>query len=288
MTRWRADLLLLFTALVWGAAFVGQATAMEHMGPLSFTGLRFLLAMLAVLPFAVLESKREAPLMRAHIVPMIILGVVFFLAGAIQQVGLTVTSVTNAGFLTALYVVLVPAVAFIALRAKLPFIVWPAAGLSLSGTWALGGGLDGLNWGDGIMLISALFWAIQMLLIGALATRSGRPVTMAAIQFGVTAILGLVAGFIFETPSLIGAVAAWKELAFTGFISGGLAFTLQMVAQRYTPPSDAAIIMSGEALFAALFGALLLGERLAPLGWLGCGLILIAVIMVQLAPIWRR
>ena len=288
MTRLRADFLLLFTALVWGAAFVGQATAMTHMGPLFFTGLRFFLAMLAVLPFAYLESRREAPLLKSHLGPMVVLGIVFFLAGAIQQVGLTVTSVTNAGFLTALYVVLVPAVAFIALKAKLPRIVWPAAALSLSGTWALGGGLQGLNWGDGIMLISALFWAIQMLLIGSLAVRSGRPVTMAAIQFGVTALLGLLVGFLFETPSLTGALAAWKELAFTGFISGGLAFTLQMVAQRYTPPSDAAIIMSGEALFAALFGALLLGERLAPLGWLGCAFILIAVIMVQLAPIWRR
>ncbi|MEQ9520283.1 MAG: DMT family transporter [Parvibaculum sp.] len=288
MTRWRADLLLLLTALIWGAAFVGQATAMAHMGPFYFTGLRFLLATLVVLPFAFLESKREAPLLKAHIGPMIVLGIVFFTASITQQFGLTVTSVTNAGFLTALYVVLVPAVAFIALRAKLPFIIWPAAALSLSGTWALGGGLDGLNWGDGIMLISAHFWAIQMLLIGALATRSGRPVTMAAIQFGVAAILGLAAAALFENINLAAAFIAWKELIYTGILSGGLAFTLQMVAQRYTPPSDAAIIMSGEALFAALFGALLLGERLPPLGWLGCALILTAVIIVQLAPIWRR
>lgn len=288
MSRWHADLLLLFTALIWGAAFVGQATAMAHMGPFFFIGLRFLLATLVVLPFAYLESKREAPISRTHVGPMVALGVVFFLAGALQQLGLTVTSVTNAGFLTALYVVLVPAVAFVALRAKLPFIVWPAAALSLSGTWALGGGLEGLNWGDGIMLVSALFWAIQMLLIGALAKRSGRPVTMAAIQFGVTALLGLLAGTLFETTTITGIFAAWKELIFTGLISGGLAFTLQMIAQRYTPPSDAAIIMSGEALFAALFGALLLGERLAPLGWLGCALIFAAILMVQLAPIWRR
>lgn len=288
MTRLRADLLLLVTALIWGAAFIGQSTAMAHVGPFFFTAMRFLLAALAVLPFALMESRSEAPLLRPHLWPIAAVGVVFFIASATQQAGLLATTVTNAGFLTALYVVLVPAVAFVALRQRLPVIVWPAAALSLSGTWALGGGLEGLTWGDGIMVVSALFWAFQVILIGALASRTGRPVTVAAIQFAITSALGFLLAFIVETPTLDGLASVWRELAFTGLLSGGLGFTLQAVAQRHTPSADAAIIMSAEALFAALFGALLLGERLAPVGWIGCACILAAVLMVQLAPIWRR
>ena len=288
MTRLRADLLLLLTALIWGAAFVGQSTAMDHLGPFLFTGTRFLLATLVVLPFVLAESKQGPPLRRDHMSLMGVAGVVFFIASMTQQAGLLATTVTNAGFLTALYVVLVPVIAFMALRHKLPWVVWPAAALSLTGTWLLGGGLSGLNWGDGIMIFSAVFWALQVLLIGSLASRSGRPITLAALQFGVTAILCLILGAVLEPLSFTNMAAAWKELLFTGIISGGLGFTLQAVGQRYTPASDAAIIMSSEALFAALFGALLLGERLPLLGWIGCSCILAAVIGVQLAPLWRQ
>jgi drug/metabolite transporter (DMT)-like permease len=288
MTRLRADILLLLTALVWGAAFVGQSTAMEHLGPFFFTGTRFLLATLIVLPFALAERAKGPPLRRDHTLLMITVGLVFFIGSITQQVGLLATSVTNAGFLTALYVVLVPVIAFIALKQRLPWIIWPAAALSLTGTWLLGGGISGLNWGDGIMIFSAVFWALQVLLVGSLASRSDRPITVATIQFAVTAILGLTLGFIFESPSLPNLMGAWRELLFTGIISGGLGFTLQAIGQRHTPASDAAIIMSSEALFAALFGALLLGERLPVLGWIGCACILAAVIGIQLAPLWKR
>jgi len=292
MTRLRADILLLLTALIWGAAFVGQSTAMEHLGPFFFTGTRFLLAALVVLPFALAESAKGPPLRRDHTFLMATVGLVFFIASMTQQAGLLATTVTNAGFLTALYVVLVPVIAFIALKHRLPWIIWPAAALSLTGTWFLGGGIQGLNWGDGIMILSALFWALQVLLISSLASRSGRPITLAAVQFAVTAALALALGFVFEPVSLKGIFSAWRELLFTGIISGGLGFTLQAVGQRYTPASDAAIIMSSEALFAALFGALLLGERLPLLGWIGCACILTAVIGVQLAPLlaasWQR
>ena len=288
MTRVRADILLGLTALVWGAAFVGQATAMEHLGPFSFTGIRFLLAALVVLPFALAERRKSPAIQRKHGLRMAGVGLIFFIASTTQQVGLLSTSVTNAGFLTALYVVFVPAVAFIALRQKLPLIVWPAAALSFTGTWLLAGGVAGLTWGDGIMVVSALFWALQVILIGAIATRSNRPVTLATIQFAVTAALGLAIGFALETPSLEGITLAWRELIFTGLISGGLGFTLQAIAQRHTPASDAAIIMSSEALFAALFGMFLLGEQLDTWGLIGCAAILGAVLLVQLLPYWQH
>lgn len=288
MSRVRADLLLLLTALIWGAAFVGQATAMEHMGPLLFTGLRFGLSALVVLPFALMEHGKSGPLLGYQVRPMLAVGAIFFLASILQQFGLLATTVTNAGFLTALYVILVPAVAYLALRRAVPLIVWPAAVLSLGGTWALGGGLQGLTWGDGIMVVSAIFWALQIILIGSLASRFGRPVTLATIQFAVASLLGLAGALMFEEISLASIPLVWRELAFTGIISGGIGFTIQAVGQRYSPPADAAIIMSAEALFAALFGALILGDRLTTLGWIGCACILGAVLMVQLVPLLRK
>lgn len=208
MTRLRADFLLLMTALVWGAAFVGQSTAMDHLGPFTFTGIRFCLATLAVLPFAIAEGKNGPALHRSHINPMLV--------------------------------------------------------------------------------VSALFWALQVILIGSIAKRSNRPVTLATIQFAVAAALSLIVAVVLETPSILDMFSAWRELLFTGLLSGGVGFTLQAIAQRHTPASDAAIIMSSEALFAALFGMALLGERLDTWGLLGCALIFSAVLIVQLVPFWRQ
>lgn len=315
MTRATADLLLLAAALIWGLAFVGQATAMEHMGPLTFSGARFVLAALAVAPFALMESRRLPAIPRKRAPALVGIGTVFFLGVVTQQLGLLSTSVTNAGFLTALYVIMVPALAWAAQRlatrraaARMPVLaspvpasppaetpvkvngfVWPAAAISFAGTFLLGGGkLGGLNWGDGLVIVAALFWAVQILALGYLAYDLRRPLTIAFTQYAVTAALGLAAGFIFETPTLTGILAAWRELAYTGIVSGGIAFTLQSIAQAHTPPSDAAIIVSSESLFAAAFGALLLGERLSTPGWFGAALVLAAVLLVQIGPVYRR
>jgi drug/metabolite transporter (DMT)-like permease len=285
---------------------------MAHMGPLTFSGARFLLAALAVAPFALAEARRRPAIPRARTPALIGIGTVFFLGVVTQQFGMLTTSVTNAGFLTGLYVVMVPAIAWaisLMVRARaaraptltsaapaspLPEIpvrvhpvIWPAAALSLGGTFLLGGGrVGGLNWGDGLVIIAAFFWAVQILALGALAYDLRRPLTIAFTQYAVTAVLGIVAGLIFETPTLGGILASWRELAYTGIVSGGIAFTLQSIAQGSTPPSDAAIIVSSEGLFAAAFGALLLGERLNLTGWLGASFVLAAVLIVQLVPVY--
>lgn len=297
MNRATADICLLGIALIWGAAFVGQSAAMEHMGPFTFTGERFLLGALAVLPFAWVEGRRAKPVPRKRFLALLGIGVVFFGGAASQQVGLLTTSVTNAGFLTALYVVMVPALAVIGAKlwprfqAPVEFhgFVWPAAVLSLAGAFLLGGGqVDGLNTGDYLVILGAIFWAIQILALSAMAVGMGRPITIAFMQYAVTAVLGLGAGFVFETPTLEGAIAIWPILLYTGIVSGGFAFTLQAVAQAHTPPADAAILVSMEGLFAAAFGALLLGERLGLVGWSGAVLLLAAALLVQLGPILKR
>lgn len=289
MTRLRADLLLLLASLIWGAAFVGQATAMAHMGPLTFIGARFALATLALAPFALVEARgAPAPLPLRRLPILVGIGAVFFLGAALQQVALVTTSVTHAGFLTVLYVVMVPAIGAIFLRHKLPAAIWPAAALSVAGTFLLGGAqLGGLNTGDWLVIAGAVFWSMQILGLGAVAFRLRRPVTITMIQFAVAALLGLAGGFLFESPSLGAMRAAWVEIAYTGFVSGGLAFTLQTIAQAHTPPADSAILLSMESLFAALFGALLLGERLTPLGWTGGAMVLAAAILVQVLPLMK-
>lgn len=289
MTRATADLLLLLAALIWGLAFVWQQTAMAHLGPLTFTGTRFLIAAAVVLPFVLREHKRGPAIPRARLGVLAGIGTVFFLTVTIQQLGLLSTTVTNAGFLTALYVVMVPALAVAATRRPVHPAVWPAAALSLAGMFLLGGGgLTGLNRGDGLIIVSAFFGALQIVGLSLLVGNLGRPLTIAFAQYAVTGGLGLTLAFMFETPSLAGLMGAWREIAYTGLLSGGVAFTLQSIAQAHTPPSDAAIIVSMESVFAALFGALILGERLNLAGWIGAALVLAAVLVVQLVPIYGR
>lgn len=302
MTRTTADLLLLLAALIWGLAFVGQSTAMDHIGALTFSGVRFLLAAVVVLPFALAEGRQGLPAIPVkRTLPLIGIGVAFFLGVITQQWGLLTTTVGNAGFLTALYVVMVPAIAFIiskwrpmpanpnaAAPAKLHIAIWPAAGLSLLGTFLLGGGhIDGLNRGDYLVVLGAFFWAIQILALGWLASDLRRPLMISFIQYLVVAALGISLAFVFETPAWSQILAAWKEILFTGVMSGGFAFTLQAVAQTHTPASDTAIIISAEGLFAALFGGLLLGEHLGLTGWAGAACVLSAVLIVQLGPLLR-
>jgi|JI10StandDraft_1071094.scaffolds.fasta_scaffold244382_2 drug/metabolite transporter (DMT)-like permease len=292
MTRLRADLLLLLVAMIWGFAFVGQSSAMAHTGPLAFTGWRFALAALIVAPLAVREMRRpqsRAVMRKGRVGAIIALGAVFFAASLLQQYGLLATRVTNAGFLTALYVVMAPIIGFAFLRHRPPAVIWIGAGLSLIGAFFLSGGsIVGLNPGDVLVVISAVFWAVQILLIGWLLERADQPVTLAFAQFAVSAIAGIALSLIFEAPELPPFSAIWRELLFTGVLSGAVCFTLQTVAQKHTPASDAAILMSTEALFAALGGAVFFKDRLDEMGWTGCALIIGAVLLVQLAPYWGR
>ena len=297
MSRLTANSLLLLAGLVWGLGFVAQETAMDDIGPFQFVGLRFLLAALVVAPFAFSEMRKvrqtgEQPhLTGRDWLLMILVGCVFFVGMALQQIGLLATTVTNAGMLTGLYVVLVPLIAWSILRQPQPRLIAVCAFIAFIGTWLLGGGsLDGFNWGDLLVIISALFWAAHVLLIGKTVSGLGRPVVIAATQFAVCGTLGMIGfaicrltGVPFEPPlSSETLLAAGPELLYTAIFAGGLAFTLQAIGQRYTRPADAAILLSSEALFAAIGGAVLLAERLQPIGYLGCALLFGAIITVSL------
>jgi drug/metabolite transporter (DMT)-like permease len=291
VTRLRANLLLLAAGAIWGGGFVSQATAMEHVGPMVFTGLRFGCAFLAALPFAISEHRRHQPQgggLSALPWPRFLwIGIFLFLAIASQQYGLLTTSVSNSGFLTGLYVVFVPLLGLLLFRDKPHWAAWPGAALALAGIYLLTGAhASEIVPGDILTVFCALMWGLQVLFVARAMAASPRPYTLAATQFAVCTVLALVIAVPTEVFDPLAIALASPEILYAGVISGGLAFTLQIIGQRHTTPAAAALILSTEALFAALFAALLLGERLNDTAWYGAGLILGAIVVVEVLPMW--
>lgn len=286
MPRPLATLLLLITTMLWGLAFVAQKSGMSGTGPLTFAAVRYALASLIVLPLVVREYRRRAaPISRRDRGLVGVLGLAFFLGVYLQQAGLVTTTVTNAGFLTSLYVLFVPLIALLVARQGPHPVVWIAMPLAILGVFLLNGGhLDGFNSGDLLMLGGAVCWAVQVLLVGQLARSTGLPVTVSGLCFAVTALLSGLGSLVYEAPQLAAIAANWVEIGYTGIFATAIAFTLQAIGQQYVPPANAAIVLSAESLFAGLGGAVLLGERLPALGYLGAALIFAAIVLVEAAP----
>ena len=288
MTRMRADLLLLLVAFIWGTAFIAQKQANENMGPVSFVGLRFLLSWIAVIPLAFLEHNRKSrsPLDTGDLGLAGLIGLCLFAGSSLQQIGLQTTTATNGGFLTALNVILVPLIVW-ALTGTAPrLVVLIAAVVSIVGAWLLTEKDQVQQWssGDALVLVADVAWAATIALIPIFHGRAQRPFFLAFAQYGVVAVLGLVGGIVFEPVSEAGLAAALPSILYAGFCSGAIAYTLQILAQKYVPPAEAALILSLESVFAALSGALLLSERLTNSAILGCALIFLGVILVEAGP----
>jgi drug/metabolite transporter (DMT)-like permease len=283
MTHARANMLLLTAGAIWGMGFVSQQTAMEHVGPWFFIAIRFASASAAM---ALREIAKAGRHVRGwEYGKFALIGLFFFLGNGAQQVALLTTSVTNAGFLTALYLIIVPILGIILFRQMPHWIIWPASAVALSGIYLLSGGkLDAMSTGDLLTILCAAFWAVQILLIGRFGQQSRLPVTLSVVQFAVTALLAAAVTLSLERVDPYAAILASPEILFSGVVAGGLAFTFQTVGQQHTTAPQAAIFLSSEALFAALFGALLLGDSLPLIGWLGCALIFGAILSTELVP----
>lgn len=290
LSRAQSGALLLLAALIWGSAFVGQALGMAGVGPFTFTGIRFLLGALVVLPLALRESRQlraEGQRRgRADAAWIALLGMLLCTGVVLQQIGLVTTTVTNAGFLTALYVPFVPLLAW-ALQRQLPhWSVWPASVGCLAGTWLMtGASLQQLSAGDLWVLASTLPWALHVLLVGRIANRLRGAYMLACGQFFVCALLSGAAGVLTEPITADGLRTAAGAILYTGIVSVGIGFTLQVVGQRHAHPADAAIILSSETVFAAFFGALFMGDRLGTWGFAGAALILACIIAIQAPPL---
>lgn len=275
--RWKSDLILFSVAFIWGSSFAAQRVAAEHLGPFLFNGLRFVVGALVLLPIV-----RFRPQIERRMLPWVILaGVALFAASALQQMGMQLTTAGNAGFITGLYVVLVPLLMVVFLKQKVSWATWAAALLAVLGALLLStGGELKFNPGDVLELVGALVWAVHVLLVGWLARR----MDVLAFVIGqslVCAVLNLAVAAVVDLATLPGLLNAGWTVLYTGVFSIGIGFALQGLGQRLAPATDAALILSLEAVFAAIFGFLLLGERLAPLQLIGCAMILGAILQVQ-------
>lgn len=286
MRRWQANMLLMMVAVIWGSAFVAQSVVMAHLGPMTFTGVRFLIGAAVVAPLAWHEWQHR-PAGRSYTSMDALqvggLGLLLMLGATMQQVGIQSTTVTNAGILTALYVPLVPLLGWMRHGRRPRAGLWPAAGGCVLGSYLLSGaGSLSVNPGDLWVLTSSLPWAMHVLLVGEVAARLRAPFLVACGQFLVCGLSALAWAAFIEPASWAALAAGAASLLYTGVLSVGVGFTAQVVAQRHTEAADAAIVMSSEVVFAALFGHLLMGDRLTPTGWLGAALIVGCMLAVQL------
>jgi drug/metabolite transporter (DMT)-like permease len=284
----RADLLMLLTAIIWGSAFIAQRLGMDSIGPFLYTGLRFALASIALLPLIVwlerrIEHRKPESINPGLVRGGVIMGLALTLGMNLQQVGLLFTSVTNSGFITGLYVIVVPLLGLF-LGHKTGLGIWLGAGLAVVGMFLLSvGDSFQVASGDLLQLAGAFVWGVHVLLVGHFATRHD-PLQLALIQFAVCAVISLLLAGVFEPIQLTAIGAALPAIAYGGLLGVCVGFTLQVVAQKHAIASHAAIILSLEAVFAAIFGALLLGEALSLKGYFGCALMFSGMLLAQLWP----
>ncbi len=287
--RYRAELLLLVTAVFWGFAFVPQRVAMDTMGPLTFNAARFLLGGLILLPLIWIGKRRQAArngngsAFRSSVIGGVLAGATLFLAAAAQQIGLVYTTASKAGFITGMYVILVPLLGiFLGKRAGVA--AWAGGVLSLVGLYFLSvHGRQSVNMGDVWVLISAFFWAVQIHIIDRYARRIPALV-LAAVQFLSCAVLSGAAALLFETQTVVWTTLGVLSVLYVGIFSTALAFSLQVYAQQLSQAGQAAVIMNLESVFAALAGWLLLQESLPPRGILGAVLMFAGMAAAEWEP----
>lgn len=283
-TSFGSELLLVLAAIVWGFAFVAQKAGMDDLGPLAFNGIRFLIGAITLLPFTLLIKDRktytEKPtsLIKAGLIS----GSVLFAAATIQQFGIVFTTAGNAGFITSIYVIIVPIIGMF-FKQKVKTLTWIGAIIAIVGLYFLSvSEMMTISPGDLLVFSSAFVWAVQVLLASYYSVRVN-VIKLAIIQFTLTGLLSLFLSFYFESYGLANIYNAIVPLLYGGFMSVALAFTLQLIAQRKADPTHAAIILSTESVFAAIGGWIVLNEKLTPIETMGAILMFSGVILSQLA-----
>lgn len=282
--RLKADATLFLISVIWGSAFVAQRIAAQLGSVYLFNGARYVLAGLVVLPFALRIKRVDShnplrEISREQYKWMFVAGFLLFLAAALQQVGVQFTTAGNAGFITSLYVVLVPFVVLAGWREKPHWLSIVAVVLAGAGAFLLStGGRFEVQKGDALELLGALFWTLHVVVIGKYAFKF-EPISFSVGQLLICGILNLILGLFMEQPVFTWTLAG--ATIYTAVMSLGLCYTLQVWAQRHTPPADAALLLSLESVFAVIAGWLILGEQLAGLQYFGCVLIFVAVALSQ-------
>jgi len=285
----KSDALLLLASAIWGFAFVAQRIGMDYVGPFTFNGVRFALGSLVLLPLILRNDIRKNTSRKSTSLAGIktlmfgggLLGIALFAAASLQQVGLVYTTAGNAGFITGLYVVIVPILGLF-LGQHPNAGTWTGALIAAVGLYFLSVTDElSMSFGDMLELIGAFLWAVQILIVGWLSPKMD-PIKLAVAEFSVCSLLSLVTAFIFEEIALNTLLQAAIPILYGGILSVGVAFTLQVVAQQNAHPAHAAILFSLESVFAALGGWIILNETISSRGLFGCALMLSGMLLSQL------
>lgn len=288
--RARSNVMLVLTALIWGSAFVAQSVGMDYLGPFTFNGIRSLLGGLVLLPVIWFMGKRKAKVQepiekkedkKTLLIGGVCCGIALTAGSSLQQIGLMYTSAGKAGFITALYILIVPVMGLL-LGKKAGGKTWLGVGLAVIGMYFLcmKEGFS-ISKGDFMVLLCAVAFSIHILVIDYFSPKVDG-VKLSCIQFFVCGVICIVPALLTEQPVLLQILEAKVPLLYAGVMSCGVAYTMQVVAQKNTDPTVASLILSLESVFAALTGWLLIGEKLTPKELFGCVLVFAAIIMAQL------
>ena len=285
---------LVICTLIWGTTFIAQDTGMDNIGPFTFNSVRFFVGFLAVSPFVLLfEKKKINNQINAKtkqffklIVPI---GIFLFLGTVFQQVSLLYTDVANSAFFTIFYVPMVPIIVYFLFSERLHWSIWPSVFACVAGGYLLSDiGDANIRFGDSLVLIGALFWALHIIYIGKIIDQFDLPFFIALLQNLVVAALSFILAIIFEEINFSKIKLEAIEILYAGILSGGAAFALQLFGQRNISAAPAAIVMSLEGVFAAISAWIILNQFLGLNNIIGCTLILGGILLSQLIPIYEK
>ena len=284
----------LITTFIWGTAFIAQDTGMDNIGPLTFNAARFFVGFVTVLPIALLVERGKIIEninldKKLFFKYLFLMSVSLFFGTYLQQTSLLYTNIANAAFFTVFYVPLVPIILFIIYKIKVHWSIWPSILLCIIGVYFLSDFSNSeILIGDSLVILCSVFWALHIIFAGKFMEKFDIPIFFAALQAILVGMYSLLFALLFEEINLTNILLENYSIIYAGFLSGGIAFTLQMYAQKNIEEAPAAIIYSLEGVFAALAGWIILNQMLDFSNILGCFIILIAVILSQITPSFKK
>ena len=283
----------LFCTFIWGTTFIAQDTGMDKIGPLTFNATRFFVGFLSIIPIALLIEKNKISKeinnnKKLFFKLLFWIGLFLFLGTFFQQAALLYTDVANAAFFTVFYVPMVPIILFFIYSKSIHWSIWPSVLFCVFGVYLLSDFSDAkIRLGDGLVILCALFWALHIIFIGNFAKSFNLPLFFGALQALIVSFFSFIFAIFFETITIANILNESISIIYAGVLSGGIAFTLQIYAQKNISPAPAGIIFSLEGVFATIAAWIILDQVLGINNLIGCGFILIGVIFSQLLPIYE-
>ena len=294
MTKSMSLISALLCTFIWGTTFIAQDTGMDKIGPLTFNGARFLIGFVTIIPFAILFERKKISLeinknKKLFYKLLFWVGLFLFLGTYVQQAALLYTDIANAAFFTIFYVPIVPIILFLFYSKSLHWSIWPSVLFCIFGVYLLSNFSDAtIRKGDSLVILCAFFWSLHIIFIGRFIKNFNLPLFFGALQALIVAIFSILFAIFFETITIANILNEYISIIYAGALSGGIAFTLQIYAQKNISAAPAAIIFSLEGVFAAIAAWVILDQILGLENIIGCSLILGGVIFSQLAPVYKK